>query len=230
MINLQIIKDIAEQKNIPMATIASELGITPQALSKLMRNNSTKIDTLEKIAQILKVSVTVFFDDDANGDMLKSNAHSLGGGTYAASQYDDNVVMADYVPVSARASFLENLDTPNYSIADKYPIIPNNGERAEIEKFKVFEVEGDSMYPTINNGALILAKIVPESSWHYAEGIVVAVYSDFVVVKRILRNELLTNNCLILTSDNEKYGQMTVQLSDIRAIYKAKRIISSDIR
>ena len=228
MVNLQIIKDIAEQKNIPLATIASELGITPQALSKLMRNNSTKIDTLEKIAQILKVSATVFFDDSANGEMLKSNVRSLGG-VYSASQKDDVVVMIDFVPVSARASFLENLDTYSCSF-EKFPIIPKSNEKAEIEKYKIFEVDGDSMYPTISDGALILAKIVPESSWHYAEGVVVAVFSDFVVVKRISRNELLTSNILVLASDNEKYGQMTVQLADIRAIYKAKRIISSDIR
>lgn len=78
MANLQLIKDIAEQKNIPLATIASELGITPQALSKLMRNNSTKIDTLEKIAQILKVSVTVFFDDSINHGMRFAHASENG--------------------------------------------------------------------------------------------------------------------------------------------------------
>lgn len=78
MANLQLIKDIAEQKNIPLATIASELGITPQALSKLMRNNSTKIDTLEKIAQILKVSVTVFFDDGVNGGVWFARASENG--------------------------------------------------------------------------------------------------------------------------------------------------------
>lgn len=78
MANLQLIKDIAEQKNIPLATIASELGITPQALSKLMRNNSTKIDTLEKIAQILKVSVTVFFDDGVNGGVRFARASENG--------------------------------------------------------------------------------------------------------------------------------------------------------
>lgn len=78
MANLQLIKDIAEQKNIPLATIASELGITPQALSKLMRNNSTKIDTLEKIAQILKVSVTVFFDDSSNSGVRLARASENG--------------------------------------------------------------------------------------------------------------------------------------------------------
>lgn len=79
MANLQLIKDIAEQKNIPLATIASELGITPQALSKLMRNNSTKIDTLEKIAQILKVSVTVFFDNGVNNGGVRFARASENG-------------------------------------------------------------------------------------------------------------------------------------------------------
>ena len=82
MANLQLIKDIAEQKNIPLSTIASELGITPQALSKLMRNNSTKIDTLEKIARILKVSVCCFFKDDVGimiGHNLVGNNDKISG-------------------------------------------------------------------------------------------------------------------------------------------------------
>lgn len=77
MANLQLIKDIAERKNIPLASIASELGITPQALSKIMRNNSTKIETLEKIAHILRVSVTVFFEE-AKCDIRSANAAENG--------------------------------------------------------------------------------------------------------------------------------------------------------
>lgn len=77
MANLQLIKDIAEKNNIPLASIASELDITPQALSKMMRNNSTKIETLEKIARILKVSVTVFFED-ANYEACSANASENG--------------------------------------------------------------------------------------------------------------------------------------------------------
>ncbi len=78
MANLQLIKDIAEKKNISLTTIAAELGITPQALSKLMRNNSTKIDTLERIAHILKVSVTVFFDEEvANIRVAKASENGM---------------------------------------------------------------------------------------------------------------------------------------------------------
>lgn len=64
MANLQKIKEIAQARNMPLETLAKELGITPQALSKLIRGNSTKVSTLESIAQILKVSVAVFFDEE----------------------------------------------------------------------------------------------------------------------------------------------------------------------
>lgn len=101
MANLQLIKDIAEYKNIPLATIASELGITPQALSKLMRNNSTKIDTLEKIAHILKVSVTVFFDDGANCGVRFARASENG-----MANTGDNVTLnkesANYLALLAK--------------------------------------------------------------------------------------------------------------------------------
>jgi transcriptional regulator with XRE-family HTH domain len=73
MANLQLIKDIAEAKKIPLSVIALELGITPQALSKLIRNNSTKIETLERIATILKVPVTTFFHNETNSNIVSQS-------------------------------------------------------------------------------------------------------------------------------------------------------------
>ncbi len=85
------------------------------------------------------------------------------------------------------------------------------------------------MIPTIQPGAMVLTKLIPECRWHYAEGVVVAAYDDFVVLKRVIRNELLTSNRIILGSDNERYGEMTVAAADLRAMFKAKRILSQDI-
>lgn len=138
--------------------------------------------------------------------------------------------MVDYIPITAAASFVESFDNASDQWSEKYPVVAFGDEKNEIESLKIFEVEGDSMYPTIPSGSLILAKKIPEQSWHYAEGVVVVVFSDFVVVKRIAANKLLTDNCLVLKSDNEDYGMMTVALSDLRGLFKAKRIISSPIR
>ncbi len=168
------------------------------------------------------------------GEMLKEkevepNARIVGG-AFSVGQRDDEVIMVNYVPVAAMATFIESVGSATAADFDKFPIVPKGNEMADVDKLCIFEVEGDSMYPTIPSGALILAKEIPERSWHYAEGVVVAVYNEFVVVKRIKRNSLSVDNILVLHSDNEKYGDMTVQLSDLRALYKAKRIISSEIR
>ncbi|MBD5279125.1 MAG: S24 family peptidase [Bacteroides sp.] len=158
----------------------------------------------------------------------RSNARLIGK-VFGAGQKDEGVVMVDFIPVSAHATFIENIDTISSADFEQYPLIPMGNERNDIDSLRIFEVDGDSMYPTLTAGSLILAKEIPERSWHYAEGVVVAVYNEYVVVKRIASNRLLTDNCLILKSDNETYGEMTVPLSDLRGLYKAKRIISSEI-
>lgn len=53
------------------------------------------------------------------------------------------------------------------------------------------------------------------------------VYETFVMVKRIVKNDLLLNNILMLGSDNKDYEPIYVPQSDLRALYKEKRIISS---
>lgn len=62
MANLLKIKELAKEKNIAIKDLAEKVGITPQALSKLMRLGSTNTDTLERIASLLGVSAAVFFE------------------------------------------------------------------------------------------------------------------------------------------------------------------------
>lgn len=62
MANLMKIKDLASERNFPLKELAEQANLTPQALSRLMRLGSTNTETLERIAELLKVSAAVFFD------------------------------------------------------------------------------------------------------------------------------------------------------------------------
>ena len=64
MANLKKIKDLAQQRGINLAQIAEAANITPTGLSVLLRENSTRVDTLEKIADFLGVPISTFFNDD----------------------------------------------------------------------------------------------------------------------------------------------------------------------
>ena len=64
MLNLQKVKDLAKDKNISLNEVAEKLEMSPQALSRMLKENSTKVSTLEQFASIFGVSVSYFFDED----------------------------------------------------------------------------------------------------------------------------------------------------------------------
>lgn len=63
MVDLGKIETLAKEKGIQLGVLAERAGISYQALNKLIRNNSTRIETLVSIAEILDVSPSIFFSD-----------------------------------------------------------------------------------------------------------------------------------------------------------------------
>lgn len=77
MLNLQKVKDLAKEKSISLNYVAEKLDMTPQALSRMLKENSTKVTTLEQLASIFKVSVSYFFDEDLIGDENKEKCNNI---------------------------------------------------------------------------------------------------------------------------------------------------------
>lgn len=64
MLNLQKVKELAKKQNISLNDVAARLDTSPQALSRMIKENSTKVSTLEQLSSIFNVSVATFFDED----------------------------------------------------------------------------------------------------------------------------------------------------------------------
>lgn len=150
-----------------------------------------------------------------------SNVEAVG------AYISDNLVRVPYVPVSATASFIDSLYDVNYEM-DTYSLVPEKDELLD-EKYMVFQVNGDSMEPTIPDGSKILAHKIDESQWENADGVVVVVYGKVLTVKRIKKNALYLDNLLVLKADNHKHGEMDVERREIRGMWKVKRIVSLNI-
>lgn len=193
--------------------------LTSERLSELSETDPSVLDIL-RIASA-QVEATIQDDDES----IENNARLLGA-AYRVASNDPEVLMVDFVPVSATASFLEGSDS-SFGEIEQIPIIPTPEERRAGTSIKVFEVAGESMQPTINDKSQILTLEIPPEKWHNAHGIVVAVFSDMVVVKRVAKNALADENYILLSSDNPSYGEMKVPLASLRGLFKATRIISS---
>ncbi|GHT33183.1 hypothetical protein FACS189434_06720 [Bacteroidia bacterium] len=96
MTNLFKIKEIARVKKISLKTLAKYADITEQGLQKLIRENSTKVETLEKIAATLGVSVGIFFDEpNSDASTNKNNSGVIGDGVKSSNNNKNSGVIGD---------------------------------------------------------------------------------------------------------------------------------------
>lgn len=64
------IQELCDSKNISIKKLAKMTGLSFSGLYSAIRNNSLKIETLEKIAVALKVPITAFFDVEVKDIMV----------------------------------------------------------------------------------------------------------------------------------------------------------------
>ena len=70
MVDLSKIELLAKEKKLTLKEVSERAGISYQALNKLIRNNSTKIETLVAISQALGVSPVIFFGETQKVDVI----------------------------------------------------------------------------------------------------------------------------------------------------------------
>ena len=63
MIDLSLINDLCEKKGISKKKMCDDLGFAPSKVTDMLKNNSTTLVNLEKIAQYFGVSVGLFFGE-----------------------------------------------------------------------------------------------------------------------------------------------------------------------
>lgn len=147
MANLQRIKDLAEKKEISIRDLAERVGVRENQIHVMCRTNSTKIDTLERIAQILDVHVSEFFDDapapphsiEGNNNQLnEKGAHgNINGGTNPVLQERIKSLQDLMKERDKRILVLEQqLATANERIAEKNEQIADLKERIKELKGK----------------------------------------------------------------------------------------------
>lgn len=69
--NLDLIKQLAENKGVSIRKLADSISKTEQGLHGAIRNNTLKAIDLGKIANVLGVSVDYFFDTESNTSVMK---------------------------------------------------------------------------------------------------------------------------------------------------------------
>ena len=98
------------------------------------------------------------------------------------------------------------------------------GNRPVGEGAILIEVGNDYMQPALLPGWQVIAVEVPAERWKYTTGLVVVLFADELVVRRIRRNDLVTNGWLTLECDDPDGPTLSVVKEDIERIWTIESI------
>lgn len=223
------IKQFIGFKGLNDSVFEKMVGLSNGSVAKMGEN--TRRSTLDKISKIFPELNRVWLVT-GEGYMLneetepKPNAELLGIAIPAKAEATVPVRFFEPEPSATFREFCmgvnETLDTIN--------ILPEQSDHID-DLSCVFKVSGDSMSPQIQDKAKVLCREVIPSRWHYIRhGVIAIVYDDRFVIKRVKKNNLDTENYILLCSDNPAYPNTEkAYLGSIRCIYEVIRVISQRV-
>lgn len=210
------IKDIRTVLSLSQRDFAQSLGITQSALSQI-ENGLTNISlvTLEQL----------MVQHNVNPDWLLFGEKPLLRTTFdkaaATPPNMDNTVYL--VQATAHADYPDNCKNQEFLESFKRYEIPKFGK----EGSRMFEIEGDSMEPTIFNGDIVIVEMVSNIKSVGDGKLYVVVTKQGVVAKRIYKYED-GYSALVMKSDNPKFQSYKISAEDIVEIWEIKAKITND--
>ena len=206
--------------------MAEIIGISRSTYTGIEKGKAT-LTKRNKMLIIDKLNINPIWFETGKGEMLKSNFTQSD--VRNVDTQTMNWIQIPFIPVHARATFAETFETEIHELSSiTIPRLPG----INYENGKVFEVDGDSMDPTLITGEQVFCEYVDPADWKYITGpVVIAFGNNLIVVKRIKENNL-ANGELTLWSDNEMGGKLTLhtEQDQIRRMYKVRYTVYKPIR
>jgi phage repressor protein C with HTH and peptisase S24 domain len=223
------IKQLAGEKEIPLKTLATKIDMTETGFYAMLRNKSMKVETLLKISKVLSVEPGSFFSNKPTTEVAASP-----GDFYAGTNIRILPIVVDkeeneritFVPIKAAAGYLTRYQDVEYIQQLPSFNLPNLKDGT----YRAFEVEGDSMKPTIHAGDIVICRYV-ENWYHMMDNkiyLVAGVDGIGIVVKRIM-NRIRKENKIILCSENDFYPAFELAASEIFEIWEVKVKVSTNL-
>ncbi|WP_339905573.1 helix-turn-helix domain-containing protein [uncultured Cyclobacterium sp.] len=224
------IKLLRKRKGITQSLMAESLGISRSKLAGYELSISPPLDTLVKICEYLEVSVDLMLKEN----LKKYPAHKLRE-VLETSRYlkgrDLRILtttvdaqgreLIEVVSQKAKASYLAGFSDPDF-IGDlprfHLPFLPQD------KKYRVFQVDGDSMEP-IPDGAWIICEYIDDwTAIRDGEKYVIVTEQDGVTFK-LTYNQLNKKKQLLLCSSNPLYPPFEVKAETVREVWKYRMMM-----
>lgn len=227
------IREIRELYNLTQGELAAMLDLTREMVNKMEKG---------KIAQskATKIKLRLFLD----GKKSEENSPDIEIVGMAAEKpprtslpymeqrreqkAEKAPMMVPLVGIKAQAGYIKGFEQTDYMDGlEKYSLPP--GVNPTGAMWSYFEVDGDSMEPTLYAGDVLLASMLPHEDWDDIKNFCVYVIltNEQLMVKRVFRKSA---EMWVLISDNDElYPQILLPVSSIKQVWTFRRHIRSRV-
>lgn len=210
--------------------LADILGIPRSTLYYNFRKTTLDEHFKQKAAEALGIPADQIFGGLYNNPSagFLANARITGDELRMRRAFGDSTTERNQglsvVPIMAQAGYSKHYLDPKFVNELEQMNVPNMPYRGD--RYRVFEVSGDSMEPTLKEHFHVVGEVVDRDYWNTTAQfyIHVVVTDDRIMVKRLFRKD--DNETFVLISDNEEfYPQFTMKKSEIKELWLVKRKI-----
>lgn len=214
---------LRELMEMSQKEFASDVGISQSALSQLENGKSKlSVATLVKISDVFEINCNwlvrgkgrIFLKDLEEGETMKvPSLHTVD---------IEGVSMIPLILEEAKAGYLKGCKDADYmSSLDIYKI-PGYEEG----NYRMFEISGDSMLPTIYPREIVISEHVDD--WDKLENgtMCVVITTEDIVAKRVYFYEE-DKNVLILKSDNADFKTYSINIDEVTELWEIRSKITS---
>lgn len=209
---------------------ANKIGINEANVRNYIANTEPKFNVLEKIANNFEINFEWLLT--GKGDMLKTEkteepivkiveGRNLVPNVVVVNEENDEAFIP-LVEYKAQAGYLTGYLDENY--IEKLPMYNVPGLYGGT--FRMFQVKGLSMYPTLQDGSYVIGEFV--ESWEYMTDnrvYIIVTVNEGIIVKRV-KNRIRKYKSLYCSSDNREYGNIRIPIEDVKEVWEAKMHLS----
>jgi len=205
---------------------ALDLEFLPQSLSEIIKGRrDVTIELLRKAIDKYNINPKYLFSGD-DTMFLNQYGSDLRILTVVTSLIDQKERIV-HVPVRAQAGYASESNNAEYISDLPTYTLPDN--RFKYGSYRSFDINGDSMEPTLRTGDKVVCSFIEPGEWVQAirdYHVYVVITKNDIVIKRV-KNNLLRHKHLELISDNEFYNPYRVNISEIRELWYVTNVITT---
>jgi len=213
------VRKVRELNNLSQKDLAKKIGVSTVVYGKYERGvTEPGISKLEKIAEILNVTPNDLLLDDESVSQVNEDQVFLTRTTVNVDRVN--------LKVSAGHSGVASQEREQVD-QEHWPVLPSKTPAGY--RWVVFQVDGDSMFPTIEHNDYICCDLVDDG---YSPGVYMIRFQDGSFsckqIQKIMDRSSDDYGKLELISHNRSYGSQVITVDSVSKAWRVIKVIRID--